>query len=100
MKSKRVMGIRKHRALFLIDIAAPRDIHPDVGRIQNVFLYTIDDLSQVVRDNSNMRMNEISKARAIIDEDLQKYYEWYNSLKVFADASFHSGRISKPLRDK
>lgn len=79
---KNVMAARKHRALFLIDIAAPRDIHPDAGKIQNVFLYSIDDLSQVVAGNSEMRRNEIGKARAIIKEDLENFYSWYHSLKA------------------
>ncbi len=79
---KKVMAHRKHRALFCIDIAAPRDIHPDVGRIPNVFLYTIDDLSQVVSENSKSRANEIGKARTIIQEDLEKYYAWFRSQKV------------------
>jgi glutamyl-tRNA reductase len=79
---KRVMALRKHRALFCIDIAAPRDIHPDVGRIPNVFLFTIDDLSQVVSQNSQARAHEIGKARTIIGEDLEKYYAWFRSQKV------------------
>ena len=69
-------------ALFLIDIAAPRDIHPDCGRIPNVFLYSIDDLSQVVADNAQARAAEIGKAREIIDEDLEKYFDWYRCLRV------------------
>ena len=79
---KKVMNTRKHQALFCIDIAAPRDIHPDVGRLQNVFLYSIDDLSQVVSNTSRMRSDEIGKARTIINEDLENYFDWYNSLKV------------------
>jgi glutamyl-tRNA reductase len=79
---KSVMTARRHRALFLIDIAAPRDIHPDAGSIQNVFLYSIDDLSQVVAGNSEMRRNEIGKARAIIKDDLENFYSWYHSLKA------------------
>lgn len=79
---KTIMGLRKHRALFLIDIAAPRDIEPDVGQLNNVFLYCIDDLSQVVSKTSKMRANEIGRAREIIEEDLENYFEWYRSLKV------------------
>jgi glutamyl-tRNA reductase len=79
---KKVMAQRKHRALFCIDIAAPRDIHPDVGRIRNVFLFTIDDLSQVVSENSKARAHEIGKAGTIIAEELGKYYAWFRSQKV------------------
>jgi glutamyl-tRNA reductase len=79
---KKVMAERKNRALFLIDIAAPRDIHPDAGRIRNVFLYSIDDLSQVVAENAQARAAEIGKAREILTEDLEKYYDWYRCLRV------------------
>jgi glutamyl-tRNA reductase len=79
---KTVMAQRKHRALFCIDIAAPRDIHPDVGRIPNVFLFTIDDLSQVVSENSRSRENEIGKTREIVQEELEKYYAWFRTQKV------------------
>jgi glutamyl-tRNA reductase len=79
---REVMVQRRHRALFCIDIAAPRDIHPDVGRIPNVFLYTIDDLSQVVSQNSRSRANEIGTARAIVEEELGKYFAWFHSQKV------------------
>jgi glutamyl-tRNA reductase len=67
---------------LLIDIAAPRDIHPDVGRLYNVFLYTIDDLAQVTRLNVDMRGNEIHAAMTIMNAEAQKYYEWYNYLRV------------------
>jgi len=77
-----VMSMRKYHPIFLIDIAAPRDIHPDVGRINNVFLYTMDDLSQVVEGTSQMRLHEIEKVHSIIEEDTREYYNWYSSLKV------------------
>jgi glutamyl-tRNA reductase len=79
---KRTMTARRHRALFLIDIAAPRDIHPGVGKLPNVFLYSIDDLSRVVTNNSQLRAGEIGKVRTIIEEDREKYFDWYRSLKV------------------
>jgi glutamyl-tRNA reductase len=79
---KNVMTARKHRAFFLIDIAAPRDIHPDVGRLRNVFLYTIDDLSRVISHNSQMRAGEIDKVNAIMKEGIEDYVAWYRSLKV------------------
>ncbi len=77
-----VMKKRKHRAIFLIDIAAPRDIHPDVATLDNVFLYSIDDLTEVVDDNTSMRTAEIEKVRGVLKEELKKYYTWYDSLKI------------------
>ncbi len=79
---KAVMAKRKNQAIFLIDIAAPRDIHPDVGNIDNVFLYSIDDLTKVVNDNTNMRASEIEKVRVILKEEQEKFFTWLESLKV------------------
>ena len=73
---------RKNRPILLIDIAAPRDIHPDVAKIYNVFLYTIDDLAQVAQINVQLRGGEIKAALSIIESEMRKYYEWYNYLRV------------------
>jgi glutamyl-tRNA reductase len=73
---------RKNNPMFLIDIAAPRDIHPDVGRLYNVFLYNIDDLNKVTEDSTHSRENEIRKVRDILKEEMAKYYLWYESLKI------------------
>jgi glutamyl-tRNA reductase len=97
---KKVMVQRKNRALFCIDIAAPRDIHPDVGRIPNVFLFTIDDLSQVVSRNSQARAGEIGKARALLKEDLEKYYSWFHSQKVLPTLVSLRKRFEEILDDE
>lgn len=78
----RVMAQRRHRPLFLIDIAAPRDIDPRVGEISNAFLYTIDDLSRVVSANTRDRMGEIGAAEKVVREEAEKFFEWYHSLKI------------------
>jgi glutamyl-tRNA reductase len=76
------MAKRKNSPMFLIDIAAPRDIHPGIGALYNVFLYNIDDLTQVTEENSLSRENEIQKVRAILQEEMAKYYTWHDSLKI------------------
>jgi glutamyl-tRNA reductase len=77
-----IMARRSNRPLFLIDIAAPRDIDPRVGNLPNVFLYGIDDLSAVVRENTAMRKQEVTVAEEIIEQEFAKYEEWYRSLRV------------------
>ncbi len=77
-----VMKKRKNQAIFLIDIAAPRDIHPDVGTLDNVFLYNIDNLTEAVEDNAGLRTAEIKKVRIVLKEEQEKYYTWYDSLQV------------------
>jgi len=73
---------RKNRLLFLIDIAVPRDIDPATGEIENVFLYNIDNLQDIVDDNLRNRTQEAQKADSIIDEEVNKFTQWYNTLEV------------------
>jgi glutamyl-tRNA reductase len=58
--------MRRNRPLILIDIAVPRDIAPDVEELGNVYLYNIDHLEAIVRENSKMREQELSKCNEII----------------------------------
>jgi glutamyl-tRNA reductase len=67
---------RKNRLLFLIDIAMPRDIDPAADRVENVYLYNIDNLQDIVDENMKTRKKEALKAEAIVDEEVQKYLNW------------------------
>jgi glutamyl-tRNA reductase len=73
---------RKNRLLFLIDIAVPRDIDPAAGDIDNVYLYNIDNLQDIVDENLKSRKKEAEKAETIIEEEVARYLEWYNALEV------------------
>ncbi|HPJ97514.1 MAG TPA: glutamyl-tRNA reductase, partial [Syntrophales bacterium] len=73
---------RKNRLLFLIDIAVPRDIDPAAGELDNVYLYNIDDLQDVVDENRHIRQMEAEKAEAIVAEEVKRYREWYNTLEA------------------
>lgn len=70
------------RPLFLIDIAVPRDIDPDVNDLGGVFLYDIDDLSGVVESNLEERMAEARRAEGIIDEEIASFFSWVESMEV------------------
>jgi glutamyl-tRNA reductase len=70
------------RPLFLIDIAVPRDIDPDVNDLGGVFLYDIDDLSGVVESNLEERMAEARRAEGIIDEEIASFFGWVESMEV------------------
>jgi glutamyl-tRNA reductase len=60
----------------------PRDVDPEVGRIDNVYLFNIDDLQGVVDENLRNRLKEADKAEVIIGEEVLKFSEWYNTLEV------------------
>lgn len=70
---------RKHRPMFLLDLAVPRDIAPEVADLQDVYLYTIDDLEQVIEDNRASRREAAQQAGAIIDLQVEHYLTWWNA---------------------
>ncbi|MBN2570275.1 MAG: glutamyl-tRNA reductase [Deltaproteobacteria bacterium] len=73
---------RKNRLMFLIDIAVPRDIDPDAGKIDNAYLYNIDNLQDIVDENVNERIKHAEKAELIIREEVTNFFRWLNSLEV------------------
>jgi glutamyl-tRNA reductase len=73
---------RHGRPLFLIDIAVPRDIAEDAGRVAGVFLYDIDDLQQVATANLRERKKESAAAETIVEQEVQDFIEWRRSLEV------------------
>ena len=79
---KDVLKRRKYRPMFFIDIAVPRDIDPDVNNLDNVYLYDIDDLKEVVEENLAHRRVEAEKAQAIVDEEVEAFTFWLDSLDL------------------
>ncbi|MCE2412439.1 glutamyl-tRNA reductase [Candidatus Poribacteria bacterium] len=75
-----IMRKRKHRYMFLIDIAVPRDIEPDVSKLDSVFLYNIDDLEAVVASNLQDRQQEAIRAEQIVSEEAKRFYD---QLQIF-----------------
>ncbi len=71
-----VMEKRKGRSLFLIDIAMPRDVDPLVNNIENVYLYNIDDLQQIVNDNQARRSKEAQAAALIVTRETHEFTRW------------------------
>ena len=78
----RAMSYRPHRPLFLIDIAVPRDIGPEVSRIDNVYLYNIDDLESISEANRLQREQEAQKAEVIVAHEVKQFLHWYDTLDV------------------
>ncbi|WXT99706.1 MAG: Glutamyl-tRNA reductase [Catillopecten margaritatus gill symbiont] len=74
------LKLRKHKPIFMLDIAIPRDIEPEVAQLEDVFLYTIDDLQQVVNDNIDNRQNAKQMAEKIIDGQNKKFEDWLEKL--------------------
>ena len=73
---ERALKARKHRPMFMVDLAVPRDIEPEVKDLQDVYLYTIDDLAQVVQTGQASRQAAVAQAEVIIDAGVQSFMHW------------------------
>ena len=73
---ERALKKRKHRPLFMVDLAVPRDIESEVKDLRDVYLYTVDDLASVVRTGQAQRQAAVEQAEVIIDHGVQSFLHW------------------------
>ena len=71
---------RKNRRMFMVDLAVPRDIEPEVAKLPNIYLYTVDDLREVVSENMDGRRQAAKQAEKIIEQHSNEFVIWLNSL--------------------
>ena len=67
---------RKHRPVFMVDIAVPRDIDPAVAELEDIYLYTVDDLQEVIQENLKSRQQAARQAEDIIDVQVGRFMAW------------------------
>lgn len=79
---KPVIKARRQRPLFLVDIAVPRDVDPDVARLDHIFAYNVDDLQGIVHDNLRSRQGEATRAGVLVDAEVQGFTTWMRSRGV------------------
>ena len=72
---------RKNQPVLVVDLAIPRDVETEVGDLPNVFLYTVDDLQQVVSDNLESRKSAAIEAEKIVDEQTLQFMHWFKNLQ-------------------
>ncbi len=73
---ERALKARRHRPMFMLDLAVPRDIEPEVKALEDVYLYTVDDLASVVQTGQANRQAAVEQAEAIIDAGVQSFMHW------------------------
>ena len=73
---ERALKARRHRPMFMVDLAVPRDIEPEVKQLQDVYLYTVDDLGHVVQSGQANREAAVAQAEAIIETGVQSFMHW------------------------
>ncbi len=88
---------RKHRPMFMVDIAVPRDIEEEVDALEDVYLYTVDDLQEVIQENLSSRQEAAKQAEEIIDIEVAHFMEWLGSLEAVATIRAfrdHAGQLA------
>ncbi|MDA8522089.1 glutamyl-tRNA reductase [Acidovorax sp. NCPPB 4044] len=73
---ERALKKRRHRPMFMVDLAVPRDIEPEVKALEDIYLYTVDDLASVVQTAQASRQAAVAQAEAIIDAGVQSFMHW------------------------
>jgi glutamyl-tRNA reductase len=76
------MSARGNRALFLMDLGLPRNIEASAAELYNIYMYNIDDLTEIVAQNRNARESEVPKAETIVDEHVGKFLSWQASVEL------------------
>jgi glutamyl-tRNA reductase len=79
---EKAMSARGSRALFLMDLGMPRNIEASAGNLYNLYVYNMDDLTEIVQQNRNAREGEIPRGEAIVDEHVGKFLSWQASVEL------------------
>ncbi len=97
---------RKHKPVFMVDIAVPRDIEAEVGDLDDIYLYTVDDLQSVIDDNLKSREKAAEQGEAMIDEEVDQFMGWLRAqdqidlIKSYRDkiSSIQEDTLNKALK--
>jgi len=90
---------RKHKPMFMVDIAVPRDIEPEVDELDDVYLYSVDDLEEIIQENLQSRQDAANQAEEIIDTQVEHFMGWLRSLDSISTIRDFRGHAEK-LRDE
>jgi glutamyl-tRNA reductase len=79
---EKAMAARGNRALFVMDLGLPRNVAPAVAELYNTYLYTMDDLTEIVQQNRSARQSEVPKAESLVEEHVGKFISWQASVEL------------------
>jgi len=94
---ERAIKARRHKPMFMVDLAVPRDIESEVGRLNDVFLYTVDDLGKVVQTGLESRQAAVAQAETIIETRVQSFMSWVDD-RAMVPVIQHLHENSEALR--
>lgn len=100
---ERALKKRRHKPMFIVDIAVPRDVENEVGKLDDVFLYTVDDLRSVIEDNRRTREKAAIDARRIIQEESNQFLSTLNgrsATEAIKEIRSHAQRIQQAELEK
>ncbi len=79
---ERALRVRKHRPFLIIDLAVPRDVEAEVGELDDVFLYGVDDLGKIAREGLDVRESAVAQAEAIIETQVGDFMQWLDNREL------------------
>jgi glutamyl-tRNA reductase len=79
---ERAIKARRHAPMFIVDLAVPRDVEPEAGKLDDVFLYSVDDLVSIVKDNLQIREDAVREAETMISEQVRGFLNWLEGRTV------------------
>ena len=91
---------RKHRSMFMVDLAVPRDIEPEVADLNDVYLYTVDDMQGVIQENLKLREQAAKEAADIVSLHVEKYNTWLHSLSSVSLLKAFRSQIEQVKQDE
>ncbi len=100
---ERALKQRKRKPIFMVDLAVPRDIEPEVSELDDIYLYSVDDLQSVIEENMENRQQAALQAHDIIDIQVNHFLDWQRSLgavDVIAQIRQHTQNISDEVLNK
>jgi glutamyl-tRNA reductase len=95
---ERALKQRKHRPMFMVDLAVPRDIEREVAGLDDAFLYTVDDLGELIKEGAQARQDAVVQAEAIIDHSVKSFMQWKsarNQVPIIRALSQHAQAIQE-----
>ena len=79
---ERAIKARRHAPVFIVDLAVPRDVEPEAAELDDVFLYSVDDLANIVKDNLQIRVEAVGEAEAMIAVQAESFLRWLEGRTV------------------
>ena len=92
---ERAMAARGNRPLFVMDLGLPRNVESSAADLYNLYLYNIDDLTQIVEQNRDARQSEVPRAEAIVDEHVDKFLTWQTSVELIGIVEALRGKLKE-----